>query len=258
MKRPMLGTLWLYLGAVVLAVVPGAQAQTPQAPCWDCCPNPPCEIEPPPGPLPPVRAAFYYPWWNGWDSVRGKARDKWNHCIKLTNSQTDACGRPFVSDQHYWENYVYLHPDFDANGVFNVAVDLYDDRQESVQVTQFNKMRQEWISVAIYSWWHQETRTGKWDLTLQRALGRVSVAPYLERRYAKACLNDQDPQACIRDRIISDIKYLTNEALTKPAFYWMGDANPRPVIFAYGESINRCTYVGYLREALNAAEGKYG
>lgn len=258
MKRLKLWNSLHYLGAVVLALVPCAEAQTPQAPCWDCCPNPPCEIEPPPGPLPPVRAAFYYPWWNGWDAARGKARDKWDHCIKLANPQTDACGRPYVSDQHYWENYVYLHPDFNANGAFNVAVDLYDDRQESVQVTQFNKIRQEWIRVAIYSWWGQEGRGGKWGFTLERALGRVSVAPYLERRYEDQCKTQPDPPTCIRTAIANDIKHLTSEALAKPAFYWMGDAHPRPVIFAYGDSIKSCTYVGYLREALNQAEASYG
>ena len=258
MKRPTLATVGAYLATAMLAFVPCVVAQTPQAPCWNCCPNPPCEVDPPPGPLPPVRAAFYYPWWNGWDSARGKARDKWDHCVKLANSQTDACGRPYVSDQHYWENYVYLHPDFDANGTFNVAVDLYDDRQESVQVTQFSKMRQEWILVAIYSWWGQLDRWNKWNYTLARALGRVAVAPYLEPRYEDICRSDRDPEACKRTAIAQDIRHLTSEALAKPAFYWMGDAHPRPVIFAYADAIKRCTYVGYVREALNQVEAEYG
>jgi len=252
----------------------------PQLPCSDCCPNPPCEIEPPPGQVPALRGVFYYPWWDGWDASRQKANAKWSECIQVnqSNSQLDACGRPMVSDAEYWSTRVYLQPDIDSNGVFQPYTDLYDDRNGAVQTLQFWRMRQEWVNLAIFSWWGRRDQKSacKYDWspnckfyhTLQRAMGYVGVSPYLEPRYRcpvnprdpdqRICICQHDNEACIREEIRRDVELLVKDFVNTGAFDWMGDQNPRPVFFAYIGSIGTCTDVGYLKQALDYVQANYG
>jgi hypothetical protein len=259
----------LVMFTVLAPGVQGQQQPAPALPCQDCCPKPPCEIEPPPGQLPALRGVFYYPWWDGWDASRQKANPKWSECIKVnqSNPQLDACGRPMVSDAEYWSTRVYLQPDIDSNGVFQPYTDLYDDRNGAVQTLQFSRMRQEWVNLAIYSWWGDRcispSPNCKFYQTLQRAVGYVGVSPYLERRYRRSrdetdWVCDYGREDCVRDNILWDVDNLVKYFVNTGAFYWMGDQNPRPVFFAYIGSIRTCTDVGYLKQALDYVQANYG
>jgi len=210
---------WPTLVAVALALLFSvsavAQVQpAPNAPCLTCCPDPPCEpILPPPGPRPAIRAAFYYPWWNG---PTGSG-SKWSQCQAF----------------HY-------HPDYDGDG----ASELYY-WNENVRDLQIGNMEYGHISAAVVSWWgvnsYENARFV--DLLASAATQNFKVAIYyeLEEYYDRT-----------EAEVLSDIESVLNESWSNPALAPAVLAvSGRPVIFVYHPNKTSCSVVDKWEQVLN-------
>lgn len=101
----------LILGMLLGAAVGwGQNAPAPQ-PDLSWCDAHPEQCEPPEPPDPPERLAFYYPWWDGYDTARQQPRRKRSECSTTWLAQNDPDA--------------VFHPDFSANGGFEYAQDYF-------------------------------------------------------------------------------------------------------------------------------------
>jgi hypothetical protein len=243
---------------VILAVLaPGVEGQqpAPALPCQDCCPEPPCY--PPPPPEYPVRVAIYYPWWDG-------VRPPGTRC-SLSNPNLVAApdGRcPKWSEiRNFW-----FHPDFDANGVFDwrpwpektSSVDLYDDQNIEVVMTQINRMARAGISGLVASWWNLGDETDAklqgviFDALEQQRYPLVDGTFYYESK-------GHNDQGGWYDNAFFRLKDLWERHRTRVLV--TGDG--RPVVFVYapwytGSSNNCATFRWWKERVLDPFERDFG
>jgi len=226
----------------------------------------------PPAFDPPIRAAFYYPWWNGedrnnsqgtashWDECLGRNTqiDSWNEllgCIP-TDTPFDQCER------------VHYKPDYDGNG--HAEAYLWD---EATVATQMENMRYGHISAVVSSWWGNGSTS---DIRLQNFFDWAAthdpgfkLAPYFEYGGSgKAGDFDQHeyPTDPPPKSAPSDPTELAQRLWTYLDNTWNDWARKdrvlaldgRPVIFVYHPSERNCDTVTLWRDALDILEDYHG
>ena len=232
----------LVLSLAAVLVVPRAAAQTapqPDLPCLDCCPDPPCDpIGPPPPSEPPVRAAFYYPWWDGYDTVNDRPRRKWSDCTMTWSTEDGDTG------DHY-------HPDFNGNGLFEKEIDLYDDGLLSTMVTHMERMSSAAVGGLIASWWGPSSGSGSkfpniWDAAVN--VPSVDVTGYYEtaQRNGTTLGNMQQFLDTMLGYYIQD------------SSRFLKTADGRPVLFVYDPGNHDCARLDQWKTALDYGEQTYG
>ncbi len=232
---------WLLVLALVGGVMAAAaySQEAPAAPCGDCCPEPPCWREPPQY---PQRAVFYYPWWDGTTTPGGRCPD---------GSYADSRGycRKWREMVNFW-----FHPDFDANGVFQPSVDLYNDRNAEVVQTQLARMAAGGIKSLISSFWTNERESlDKNGLVWQavRTQNLVDMTLYWE---GKTNRNKESVRTAMQTLVQMWRDDQTRFTVT---------ADGRPVLFLYspwytGYNHDGCELMAWWNQALDWAETQIG
>jgi hypothetical protein len=183
---------------------------------------------------------FYYPWWDGYNTTTQTPRPKWSECT-LTWSTSDG-----DTGDHY-------HPDFDANGVFDPAVDLYDDRDQNTVRVQMQRMRYASVSGLISSWWgpnspeNTKLRWVIWPVAQQRS--GVKVTAYYETYRPDGSGTDPNEMKRFMDALLS--LYKQNPA----RFVTLGG---RPALFVYEPGNTNCSRLDQWTQALDYAQQRYG
>ncbi|MGC8917489.1 MAG: hypothetical protein ACP5NF_10995 [Thermoanaerobaculum sp.] len=228
---------WMVLGGSLW----GQSGPEPAAPCPDCCPNPPCE---PPPPEYPQRLAFYYPWWDGTapglqpggPCPRGNRADSRGYCPKWSEMV------------NFW-----YQPDFDVNGRFDPAVDLYNDNDPQVVATQLARAAYANIDGLIVSWWGSGSpEHGKLlnsVLPAVRGQSRVAVTMYYESK-------GRSDENSVTDGINSFIALYQSDPTRI-----VTTGNGRPVLFVYRpwyDGRDGCLFFQHWNQALATAQARLG
>jgi len=223
---------------VLLVLAPAARAQSTPEPNRPCCPIQPCECPPVP-PNPAVRAAFYYPWWDGFDTATQTPRPKWSECSTTWNWPSDA-------NAHFY-------PDFNANHSFvdEKAIDLYDDGQTSTMVTHMQRMVAANITGLIASWWGVgtggDTKLGGAILEAAHQVPGVDITAYYETKQNKGTT---------WEKIRAFFNRFMELRQANPSQFLYVDG--RPVVFVYHPGNTDCAMLDLWNQGLTDAENVYG
>ena len=222
---------------VLLVLAPAARAQTTPEPNRPPCDIPPCG----PDPWPAIRATFYYPWWNGFDTATQTPREKWSECSSTWDDSS-----------------AHFHPDFNADGDFVKATDLYDDRSTSVMITHMQRMVAANITGLIASWWGPGTGEDwkflRYILPAADSVRWVDVTTYYE---------EERPGGREDEQIRNYVDEMLAASQDNPArFLRLWDSSReeyvRPVLFVYDPGYTNCGILDLWKAALDAAESVFG
>lgn len=245
---------WQTLFAIVAFTVglgPAGAQVTPSRPCPDCCPDPPCDPLPPYAP--PQRLVFFYPWWDGVDPNTGTPRPKWSDCI----NECQCDWNPYDEPSPYKREVPY-HPDFNADGVFELQSDLYNDNSVATMVTHLQRMAYANVHGLISSWWGlgdpSDDKFMNYLFPAAVQVPSVDITWYYE---AQTRDNANDPRA-MRDFLVHAAATF---AQNPSAFVRRWDERlqqERPVIFVYNPGNGDCAVLDAWKAGLDYAHQQTG